>query len=67
MTCGHGAYANVISEMQRARLYCKQYSKDGDKKFDAEVVTSIKDSHTGKKKLMRMLDSEFGRTSPPLI
>ncbi len=57
--CGHGAYGTVINEMHRARLECKHYLKNGEKEFDVEVVLVIRNMHSTKKKLMKMLDVEF--------
>ena len=57
--CSHAAYANVIGEMQRARLQCRQYVKDGDTQFADTVVTAVRTSHGGKKKLQKMLEKEF--------
>lgn len=57
--CGHAAYMTVIGEMQRARLECKHYIKNGDIDFDSEVVEFIRRMHNTKKKLMKMLDQEF--------
>ncbi|CAH1775238.1 unnamed protein product [Owenia fusiformis] len=60
--CGHGSYGSVITEMVKARLHCKQYAKNGgDTKFDDVVVEHVKFVHSGKKKLQRMIDEEFGR------
>ena len=57
--CGHAAYATVIGEMLRARLECKHYVRNGDVAFDAEVVEFIRRMHSTKKKLMKMLVSDF--------
>ena len=57
--CSHATYANVIGEMQRARLQCRQYVKDGDTQFCDIVVTAVRSSHAGKKKLQKMLGKEF--------
>ena len=58
--CTHAAYASIINEMHRARLHCKQYLKTGDQQFDEEVVNYVKRAHSGKKKLVKMLNIEFG-------
>ncbi len=60
--CGHAAYSSVINEMHRARLQCRQYTKNGDSKFDIEVVKHVRSCHNGKKKLLKMLDQEFDAT-----
>ena len=57
--CSHATYANVIGEMQRARLQCRQYVKDGDTQFGDTVVAAVRTSHAGKKKLQKMLEKEF--------
>jgi hypothetical protein len=57
--CGHAAYATVIAEMQRARLECKHYVKNGDADFDAKVVEHIRRTQHSKKKLMKLLQQEF--------
>jgi len=57
--CGHAAYATVIAEMQRARLECKHYVKNGETDFDAVVVEYIRRTHHTKKKLMKLLLQEF--------
>ena len=53
--CGHANYLKVIIEMKQARDLTAMYLKDGRSKFDAKVVRGIKSSHSGKKKLMKML------------
>lgn len=58
--CSHSTYAQIINEMHRARLHCKEYLKSGDKQFDQDVVSFVKKNHSGKKKLVKMLTTEFG-------
>ena len=57
--CGHAAYAGIIAEMQRARLECRHYVKNGEVVFDNEVVDLIRRSHGTKKKLMKLLSVDF--------
>ena len=46
--------------MQRSKLHCKLYhTKNGDTRFAEEVVRPIMQDHRSKKKLIRMLESEF--------
>jgi hypothetical protein len=63
--CGHAAYANVISEMQRARIECKHYVKNGDSVFDSEVVEVIRRTQNTKKKLMKLLSVDFPEPNKP--
>ena len=58
--CSHAAYGNVINEMRCAQLHCKQYVKGGDTLFEGRVVIRVREAHSGKKKLLRMLDVMFG-------
>ena len=59
--CSHSAYGNVINEMRCAQLHCKQYVQGGDELFEERVISKVRDVHSGKKKLLRMLDGEFGQ------
>lgn len=60
----HSAYASVINDMHRARLVCKQYVPNGEADFDAVVVDHVRTVHRSKKKLVKMLASEFGSGRP---
>lgn len=57
--CGHGSYAAVIAEMQRARLECRHYVKDGEMVFGTEVLDVIRTSFHTKKKLINLLSVDF--------
>jgi len=57
--CGHAAYAGIISAMQRARLECRHYVKNGEVVFDTEVIDVIRLSYHTKKKLMKLLSVDF--------
>lgn len=59
--CGHASYGSVINDMVKARLQCKQYAKNGDNQFDILVIEKIKLAHSGKKKLLRMINDEFSK------
>lgn len=60
--CGHASYAAVIADMQRARLECRHYVKDGEVMFESEVVDVIRSSYHTKKKLMKLLSVDFPKT-----
>lgn len=55
-------YSSIINKLVKAREHCRQHLRgnDGILLFDQEVLTTIRKTHTGKKKLQKMIKEEFG-------
>lgn len=55
----HTNYSAVINDMRRARYHCIDHVPNGAARFDKDVIAVVKRFHSGKKKLLRMLDEAF--------
>lgn len=57
--CNHTHYINVLEDMKNACKACEQYVPNGRKEFGSVVITFIRHTFKGKRKLIQLMDEFF--------